>query len=53
MNHAVQWDEDFGTPLAPHCSEEGESGVFTREWTKASVSWDCNASKGTIKRYGD
>ena len=47
----AQWDEDFGSPLDPHCVEVATSGVFTREWSKASVSWDCHAANGTIKRH--
>lgn len=39
---------DFGVPSG-FCEETGaNSGVFTREWTKAKVSMDCNTYKGTI-----
>jgi hypothetical protein len=40
-------DLDYGTPTAL-CSET-DSGVFTREWTKASVSVDCNTYTSEIK----
>ena len=32
------------------CSETGTTGVFTRTWTQATVSWDCNAQHGSIVR---
>jgi len=32
------------------CKETGEgSGVFTREWSKSTVTIDCNAYTSTIK----
>jgi hypothetical protein len=47
---AAEWDEEFGVPLAT-CSETSPgSGVFTREWEQATVSWDCNAQHGKITR---
>ena len=39
---AAEWDEEFGEP-AGVCKETGD-GVYTREWTHATVSWDCNAA---------
>ena len=36
-------NEDFGEPLTPDCQERGTSAVFTRSWSKANVSVDCNA----------
>lgn len=48
---AAEWDEDFGSPSNGACSETSAgSGVFSREYTKATVSWDCNAMHGTITR---
>eukprot|EP00035_Acanthoeca_spectabilis_P030665 m.10340 g.10340 ORF g.10340 m.10340 type:complete len:569 (+) comp4307_c0_seq1:82-1788(+) len=42
-------DVDYGEPVDPICSETAAgSGVFTREWTKASVKMDCNSYEGTI-----
>jgi len=39
---------DYGEPVGL-CQETAEgSGVFTREWTKASFEMDCNAWKPTI-----
>jgi hypothetical protein len=39
---------DLGEPTG-FCSETAPgSGVFTRPWTKAAVSMDCNAYKGTV-----
>ena len=45
-----QWSEDFGAPVAT-CSEVAD-GVFQRNWTKATVTWDCHAARGTIDRGG-
>lgn len=42
---AAEWDEDFGEPLGV-CKETAE-GVFSREWTGATVEWDCNAQPGS------
>ncbi len=45
-----EWDEDFGVPLNT-CSETAPgSGVYTREWSLATVSWDCDARHGNITR---
>jgi hypothetical protein len=39
---------DYGTPTG-FCEETAPgSGVFTRDWTKATVQMDCNAYKGTV-----
>ena len=41
-------DGDYGEPLGL-CSETGAgSGVFTREWSRSTVTLDCNTWKGTI-----
>eukprot|EP01045_Picozoa_sp_COSAG04_P024850 COSAG04_NODE_3167_length_3098_cov_1.404468_3_plen_336_part_00 len=43
-----EWDTDFGVPEGP-CAEIGRgTGVFARNWSKARVTWDCNAAKGAI-----
>jgi hypothetical protein len=48
---AVQWSEDFGEPLET-CHEAGKGmGVFERRWSKATVSWNCTAARGTIERH--
>eukprot|EP00658_Telonema_sp_P-2_P021045 TRINITY_DN18350_c0_g1_i1.p2 TRINITY_DN18350_c0_g1~~TRINITY_DN18350_c0_g1_i1.p2 ORF type:complete len:446 (+),score=85.89 TRINITY_DN18350_c0_g1_i1:170-1507(+) len=46
---AAEWDQDFGEPSTStgSCSEIS-GGVFTREWTKATVKWDCAAGHGSI-----
>ena len=38
---------DFGVPSAPY-AEVGSSGVFVREWTKATVKMDCNSYTPSI-----
>ena len=43
---AKEWDDDYGEPLGV-CKETGaDSGVFEREWSGATVRWDCNAAAG-------
>ena len=47
---AAEWDEEFGEPAAP-CKETGaDTGVFEREWSGATVQWDCTTGHGTITR---
>lgn len=44
-------DDDYGEPLTAteFCSETAPgTGVFTRRYTKATVSMDCNTFQGTI-----
>ena len=51
-NRAVEWDQDFGLPEANGlaCAETSAgTGVFTREYTKATVTWDCAVGHGNIK----
>ena len=39
---------DYGQP-AEACAETGaDTGVFKREYPKASVTWDCNTHRGSI-----
>ena len=41
-------DQDYGVPL-DLCSETAPgSQVFTREWSKSTITLDCNTWKGTI-----
>ena len=49
---AREWDEDdVGEPVGgAACAEVGESGVFKREWTRATVVWNCSAGHGRIER---
>jgi hypothetical protein len=43
---AAEWDEDFGEPTNV-CKETGsDSGVFVRDWSEATVEWNCNAAAG-------
>jgi hypothetical protein len=37
---------DYGAPVG-ECTET-TSGVFEREWSKATVTMDCNSWNGTI-----
>lgn len=45
-------DKDYGEPLGICEERGGEPGVFTREYTKASVSLDCNKWVGAINAKG-
>lgn len=40
-------DADYGTPLG--LCKETATGVFSRGWTKATVSLNCNTWKGSIQ----
>ncbi len=43
---------DYGTPVDKLCKETApNSGVFEREWTKASVKMECATFKGTITMH--
>ena len=44
-------DVDYGTPLDAGCKEVG-SGSFAREWSRATVSYDCDAMRAEIKMKG-
>lgn len=45
------WDENYGGEPEGLCRETGaDTGVFVRRYPKATVTWDCHAGKGTIKR---
>ena len=46
-------NRDYGEPTGI-CKETAEhSGVFTREWTKASIQMDCNTYTPEIKMKGN
>jgi hypothetical protein len=47
---AAEWDEEFGAPLGTCAETAPGSGVFSREWSGATVSWDCAARHGNITR---
>jgi hypothetical protein len=41
---------DYGVPIDESCHETGEgTGVFTRKWSKATATMDCNAYTGKIE----
>ena len=42
----VEFNADYGVPTN-NCTERSP-GVFTRSWTKAEVTVDCNTMEGTI-----
>ena len=39
---------DYGTPVGDGKETGPQTGIFKREWTKASVTVDCNSHKATI-----
>jgi hypothetical protein len=47
---APEWDQEFGTPTGVCAETSPGSGVFSRDWTGATVQWDCNAGHGSITR---
>jgi hypothetical protein len=47
---APDWDHEYGTPLGVCAETATGSGVFTREWTGATVQFDCNTVHGSITR---
>ena len=45
----AELDVDYGEPTSGVCAETEEgSGVFAREWSKASVSFDCASWTGSV-----
>ena len=40
-------DGEYGEPVG-QCKEVGSGGVFERDWTKATVRFDCASWKGTV-----
>ena len=44
----AELDADYGAPLG-HCAAAQEPGVYTRAWSKALVTVDCNKWTGTIE----
>ena len=44
-----EWDVDYGGMPAGPCAEVGHnSGIFVREYPKATVQWDCNLGRGQV-----
>ena len=47
---AKEWDSEYGEPVGgAACKEIESSGVFERQWTGATVRWDCNKGHGEIQ----
>eukprot|EP00051_Salpingoeca_urceolata_P027693 m.482796 g.482796 ORF g.482796 m.482796 type:complete len:583 (-) comp22669_c0_seq1:268-2016(-) len=46
----AEWDVDYGTPEGA-CKQQSGTNTFVREWTKATVSWDCNTGTGKIDQH--
>jgi hypothetical protein len=45
----VEWDTDYGVPEGP-CTETAKgSGMFSRSWSKATVTWNCHTATGEIQ----
>lgn len=44
--------KDYGVPVDADCRETGDdTGVFVREWSKASVQMDCGTYRATINEW--
>jgi hypothetical protein len=43
-----EFNVDYGVPVSTCSETTPNSGVFTRDWTKATVQMDCNTYTGTI-----
>jgi hypothetical protein len=45
----AEWDFDYGGKPSAPCVETGhDTGVFTRDYAKAHVEWDCHLGKGKV-----
>ena len=42
--------QDFGEPVGGAACKETSDGVFEREWTGATVQWDCGTGHGKITK---
>eukprot|EP01046_Picozoa_sp_COSAG06_P019467 COSAG06_NODE_1390_length_9607_cov_16.483172_5_plen_468_part_00 len=45
---AKEFDVDYGGKAEAPCVESETPGVFTREYPKATVTWDCHVGRGSI-----
>ena len=45
---AEQFNADYGEPLGLAKETAPDSGVFVREWSKATIKMDCNSYTPTI-----
>ena len=43
-----EWDADYGEPAGKCTEVTGREGVFSREFSKAAVAWNCNTALGSI-----
>eukprot|EP00931_Biecheleriopsis_adriatica_P089111 TRINITY_DN63293_c0_g1_i1.p1 TRINITY_DN63293_c0_g1~~TRINITY_DN63293_c0_g1_i1.p1 ORF type:complete len:434 (+),score=72.04 TRINITY_DN63293_c0_g1_i1:27-1328(+) len=43
-----EWDTDYGEPISTCAETSLGSRLFRRQWSRASVEWDCNSGRGTI-----
>ena len=48
----AEWNEDFGVPTAPCAETSPGSGIFTRAYSNATITWDCAKGHGEIVRKG-
>ena len=46
----TEWDEDFGVPTAACAETSPGSGIFTRAYSNATITWDCAKGHGEIVR---
>lgn len=48
----TELEVDYGVPVDKICAETGEgTGIYTRKWSKATASMDCNGYTGTITMH--
>eukprot|EP01043_Picozoa_sp_COSAG02_P093669 COSAG02_NODE_30166_length_556_cov_0.737418_2_plen_99_part_00 len=45
---AEQFNADYGEPLGLAKETAPDSGIFVREWSKATIKMDCNSYTPTI-----
>jgi hypothetical protein len=45
---AEQFNADYGEPLGMAKETAADSGIFVREWSKATIKMDCNSYTPTI-----
>eukprot|EP01050_Picozoa_sp_SAG11_P027781 SAG11_NODE_7169_length_1184_cov_1.329032_1_plen_237_part_00 len=50
---AAEWSEDFGVPSAACAETSPGSGIFTRAYSNATITWDCAKGHGEIVRKHD
>jgi hypothetical protein len=47
-----EFNADYGVPI-DNCTQTTQEGVFTRTWSRATVTVDCNALQGYIEMRED